>query len=74
MVDLIQVDPPCDQIRQALSDIPVVGSLISGDYTSTHVYGDQDFELFYEVLAKTAPATTASSSTGGTSTSPPATR
>ncbi len=51
MVDLIQVDPPCDQVRQALSDIPVVGSLISGDYTSTHVYADQDFELFYEVMA-----------------------
>jgi PKD repeat protein len=51
IVDLIQVDPPCDQVRQALSDIPVVGSLISGDYTSTHVYDDQDFELFYEVLA-----------------------
>ncbi len=51
MVDLIQVDPPCDQVRQALSDIPVVGALISGDYTSTHVYDDQDFELFYEELA-----------------------
>ncbi len=51
LVDLIQVDPPCDHVRQALSDIPVLGSLISGDYTSTHVYDDGDFELFYEVLA-----------------------
>lgn len=50
IVDLIQVDPPCDQVRLALSDIPVVGMLISGDYTSTHVYGDDDFELFYEVM------------------------
>ena len=51
MVDLIQVDPPCDQVSLALSDIPVVGAIISGDYTSTHVYGDEDFELFYEELA-----------------------
>ncbi len=51
LVDLIQVDPPCDQVHLALSDIPVVGTLISGDYTSTHVEGDDDFELFYEAMA-----------------------
>jgi PKD repeat protein len=51
MVEVIQVDPPCDQARLALSDIPIVGTRISGDYTSTHVVDDEDFELFYEVLA-----------------------
>ncbi len=51
LIDLIQVDPPCAQVQLALSDIPVVGTLISGDYTSTHVYDTDDFELFYEDLA-----------------------
>ena len=50
MVDLIQVDPPCAQVSLAQSDIPVTGSLISGDYSSTHAYDIDDFELFYEDL------------------------
>ena len=49
-IDLIQVDPPCDQVSLALSDIPVIGMLISGDYSSTHVYDVDDFELFYEEM------------------------